>query len=163
MLRSLGTLLGAAALLHASPAFAQRITGSLVGTVRDESGAVLPGVAVSLTSEKIVGTQSTVTNEAGFYRAIGLPPGSYELNFALSGFATLRRQGVRVAVGATEELGVVLKVSPLAEEVTVVGDWPIVDTQTQPGRAGRDPSSSPSSTTRRGKSWRRRRPSSAAS
>ena len=130
MLRGLLTILGAAALLAAAPVFAQRITGNLVGTVRHEGGAVLVGVTVGLTGEKIVGTQSTVTNDAGFYRLIALPPGTYEMSFELSGFATLRRQGVRVAVGATEELDVVLKLSPRAEELTVVRDSPIVDTQT---------------------------------
>lgn len=121
---------GLAALLAAPPVLAQRTTGNIVGTVRDASGALLPGVRVGLHGEMVAGPQTTVTNESGFYRFAALPPGSYELSFQLSGFATLRRQGVRVAVGATEEIGVELKVSPIAEEVTVVGDSPIVDTQT---------------------------------
>jgi len=122
--------LGLAVLLTAQASFAQRITGSLVGTVRDPSGAVLPGVSVALRGEKIVGTQSSVTNDSGFYRFIGLPPGSYELRFQLSGFATLRREAVRVSVGATTEIDAELKLTELAEEVTVVGDTPVVDTQT---------------------------------
>jgi outer membrane receptor protein involved in Fe transport len=130
MRRDAAVLLGAATLLAAHPAFAQRITGSLVGTVRDTSGAVLPGVTVALRGEKIVGVQNGTTNESGFYRFIGLPPGSYELRFERPGFATLRREAVRVSVGATTEIEAELKVSEVAEEVTVVGDTPVVDTQT---------------------------------
>ena len=113
-----------------SPAFAQRTTGTLVGTVKDNTGAILPGVTVALTGEKVVGTQTTTTNEQGFYRFASLPPGGYELGFSLSGFSTLRRQGVKLSVGATEEVSAELKVSQLAEEITVVGDTPVVDTQT---------------------------------
>jgi outer membrane receptor protein involved in Fe transport len=113
-----------------SPVFAQRVTGTLVGTVKDDTGAVLPGVTVGLTGEKVVGTQTTTTNEEGFYRFPALPPGSYDLTFSLTGFSTLRRQGVRLALGATEEVSGALKVTQLAEEVTVVGDVPVVDTQT---------------------------------
>jgi hypothetical protein len=122
--------LGMAAMLSAHPALAQRITGSLVGTVRDPSGAVLPGVTVGVTGEKIVGTRSTVTNESGFYRFIGLPPGSYDLRFRLPGFASLRREAIRVSVGGTAEVGAELKLAELAEEVSVTGGTPVVDTQT---------------------------------
>ena len=116
--------------LVAAPLYAQRTTGNLVGTVKDDTGAILPGVTVNLTGEKIVGTQTATTNEQGFFRFAGLDPGSYDLAFSLSGFSTLRRPGVRVGVGATEEINGTLKVTSLAEEVTVVADTPVVDTQT---------------------------------
>ena len=87
-----------------SPAFAQRMTGTLVGTVKDDTGGVLPGVTVSLTGEKIAGTQTATTNEEGFYRFPALPPGNYDLAFSLAGFGTLRRQGVKLSLGATEEV-----------------------------------------------------------
>jgi outer membrane receptor protein involved in Fe transport len=120
-------LLGA---FFAAPlALAQRITGNVVGNVKDDSGAVMPGVTVTITGEKIVGPQTTVTNDEGFYRFISLPPGTYELSFALSGFATLKNTGVKVGVGATEEIGAIMKVSQQTEEVTVIGDAPVVDSQ----------------------------------
>jgi carboxypeptidase family protein/TonB-dependent receptor-like protein len=114
----------------AMPSYAQRITGNVVGTVKDDTGAVLPGVTVSISGEKIVGTQTTVTNAEGFYRFIALPPGSYDLTYAIAGFATLKRPGIHVAVGATEEVGVSLKVSQLSEEITVTEQAGVVDTQT---------------------------------
>jgi hypothetical protein len=108
---------------------AQRTTGNIVGTVKDDTGAVLPGVTVTLAGEKIVGTQTSVTNEEGFYRFISLPPGQYDLTYALSGFATLKRQAVKVSLGATEEIGIAMKVSQMAEEITVTEESPVVDTQ----------------------------------
>src|SRR5687768_3249099 len=124
-------VLGAMALaLLASPSlFAQRTTGSIVGTVRDESGGVLPSVAVSLVGPTIVGTQTTTTNEDGFYRLLNLPPGAYDLTFTLSGFRTLTNKGLRVGVGATVEENANLAVSQLAEELTITAEAPVVDTQ----------------------------------
>jgi len=112
------------------PVFAQRITGTLVGTVKDDTGAVLPGVTVTITGEKIVGAQTTVTNPEGFYRFIALPPGSYDLAFSLSGFATLKRTGIKVSVGGTEEISVGMSVRQMQDEVTVTGEASVVDTQT---------------------------------
>src|SRR5688572_27925234 len=66
-----------------APAHAQRTTGSIVGTVADESGAVLPGVTVTLTGAGVAGTPTTVTGETGTYRFPSLPPGSYSVSFAL--------------------------------------------------------------------------------
>jgi hypothetical protein len=108
--------------------FAQRTTGSIIGRVTDDSGAVLPGVTVALKSDAIVGTQSSVSNEQGLYRFPALPPGSYNLAFSLAGFTTLNRQGLKVSVGGTLEENVSLKVGGMAEELTVEGESPVVDT-----------------------------------
>ena len=86
MIKYLALVAGVAAL--ASPAFAQRTTGTLVGTVSDNTGAVLPGVNVVLRGEAIMGTQDTTTNQEGFYRFPALPPGSYSLTFTLANFST---------------------------------------------------------------------------
>ncbi len=109
---------------------AQRTTGSLVGTVQDESGSVLPGVTVSLKGPTVVGTQTAVTNEKGFYRFPALPPGLYNVSFGMQGFRTLNRPDVRVPLGATVEENVALKISTLAEEVTVAAEISTVDSQT---------------------------------
>ena len=111
MRRGLIAVLGAVALLTtAGAAFAQRTTGNIVGKVTDDSGAVLPGVTVTLKGETIVGTQTSVTNESGLYRFAALPPGTYSLTFTLSGFSTLKRAGLKVSVGGTLEENAALKV-----------------------------------------------------
>jgi hypothetical protein len=132
MRRSLPFVLGLVATLAAGvPAHAQRTTGSIVGTVTDDTGAVVPGVTVVLQGEAIVGTQDVVSNERGFYRFAALPPGMYTLTFTMAGFSKLRREGLRVSVGATHEENVSLRLGQAkGEEVTVTGEGAVVDTQT---------------------------------
>jgi TonB dependent receptor/Carboxypeptidase regulatory-like domain len=117
-------------IVSAVPALAQRTTGSLVGTVEDESGSVLPGVSVSVKGPTVVGTQTATTNESGFYRFAALPPGTYSVSFTMQGFRTVTRPDIRVPLGATVEENASLKISQLAEEVTVTGESAVVDTQT---------------------------------
>ncbi len=107
---------------------AQRTTGSVSGTVRDTSGAILPGATVSISGENIVGARTATTNELGFYRVLGLPPGQYQISFTIGGFKTMTRTGLRVGLGQGVEESANLEVSALQEEVTIVADAPVVDT-----------------------------------
>jgi Carboxypeptidase regulatory-like domain/TonB dependent receptor-like, beta-barrel/TonB-dependent Receptor Plug Domain len=129
MRRSLVAVLGAVLLWLPTPVSAQRVTGNIVGTVKDDSGSAMPGVNVTITGDKINGTQATVSNGEGYYRFIALPPGVYNVTFALTGFATLNRQAVKVGLGGTEEISVVMKVRQQTDEITVIGETPVVDTQ----------------------------------
>jgi outer membrane receptor protein involved in Fe transport len=118
----------ALAVLAATPLFAQRTTGSIVGTIRDESGGVLQDVSVSVVGPNIVGAQTATTNDEGYYRITNLPPGAYDVTFSRSGFRTVTRKALRVGVGATVEESPSLAVSQLTEELTITGDAPVVDT-----------------------------------
>ena len=111
----------------ASPALAQRTTGTVSGTVTDESGSVLPGVTVTLKGAAIPGTPNMVTGGTGVYRFPNLPPGSYSLTFELQGFATLAREQVPVAIGQEVDVNVLLKLSSVSETVTVTGETPVVN------------------------------------
>ena len=122
------TILAALVVAFAAPALAQRTTGGISGTVKDASGAVLPGVNASVSGSNIVGTQTAVTNDQGFYRFINLPPGEYQLVFSLTGFRSVTRRGLRVAVGGTIEENPALEVRQLQESVEVVGTSSVVDT-----------------------------------
>ena len=73
-------------LAWATPAAAQRTTGTIAGIVSDATGAVLPGVTVTLHSDAVPGAPTTVTSETGGYRFVGLPPGTYKVTFEVSGF-----------------------------------------------------------------------------
>jgi hypothetical protein len=95
--------------------------------VTDESGAVLPGVTVTLRGAGVPGAPTVVTSETGAYRFPALPPGTYDLDYALQGFTTLRREAIPVGVGATIDLNVTLKVTALSESVTVTGESPVVN------------------------------------
>jgi outer membrane receptor protein involved in Fe transport len=120
---------GLVLLLVAAPAPAQRITGQITGTVQDESGAALPGVVISLSGPAVVGTQTAATNNNGLYRFLALPPGNYDLAFALDGFQPKTVTGVVVSVGATSVEDVTLTVGAVTESITVVGEAPVVDTE----------------------------------
>jgi len=111
-----------------APAYAQRTTGTIVGTVTDESGAVLPGVTVTLSGAGVAGNPTTVTGEGGTYRFVQLPPGEYNLTITLQGFATVNRERIVVPLGETVDIPAQLKVSALQETVTVTGASPVVNT-----------------------------------
>jgi hypothetical protein len=110
----------------ASLAHAQRTTGEIIGKVTDTSGSVLPGVTVTLRGAGVPGQPTVVTGDSGNYRFPVLPPGSYEIEYTLAGFATLKHEGVVVAVGATVELVSAMKIGGLAETITVSGETPVV-------------------------------------
>jgi outer membrane receptor protein involved in Fe transport len=128
MRRTSSALLATLLLALATPLLAQRTTGAISGVAKDASGAILPGVTVSVTGENIVGSQTATTNEQGYYRFLNLPPGEYVLKFALSGFRTLTLSGIRVGVGQTVEGDASLQVSQMEEAVDVVAESPVVDT-----------------------------------
>src|SRR5215813_6550411 len=107
------------ALGGALPAAAQRTTGEIIGKVVDESGSILPGVTVTLHGAGVAGAPSVVTADNGTYRFPVLPPGTYQLEYTLSGFTTLRREDIPITVGSTVELDVTMKVGAIEESVTV--------------------------------------------
>src|SRR3954462_6001155 len=84
----------------AMPAAAQRTTGQIIGKVVDESGSVLPGVTVTLRGAGVAGAPTVTTSETGVYRFPVLPPGEYTVEYSLTGFVTVRREAIPVAVGA---------------------------------------------------------------
>ena len=110
-----------------APVVAQVTTGTIVGTVTDESGAVLPGVTATLQGAGVAGQPTTVTGSEGAYRFPSVPPGEYALTFTLQGFSTVRRERIPVPLGGTVEINTQLKVSTLQETVTVVGESPVVN------------------------------------
>ena len=110
------------------PAFAQRTTGDIIGTVKDDTGAILPGVVVSVSGPNIAGAQTGVTSGSGVYRIGNLPPGTYDVAFTLTGFKTLTLRGVRVTVGSTVEENVTLGVTQRSEQVEVMAEGAVVDT-----------------------------------
>src|SRR5262245_49385986 len=116
-----------AAVLVPSLAAAQ---GTLTGTVRDGSGGVLPGVTVEASSPALTGnTRTVVTDGAGQYRIIELPPGTYSLSFSLPGFSNVKRDGIELAGTAVLTIPADMKVGAIEETVTVTGETPVVDVQ----------------------------------
>jgi Carboxypeptidase regulatory-like domain len=108
-------------------AFAQ---ASITGTVKDASGAVLPGVTVEASSPVLIEkTRSAVTDGAGQYRIVDLRAGTYSVTFTLTGFSTVKRDGVELTGSFTASINADMKVGAIEETITVSGETPIVDTQ----------------------------------
>ena len=109
-------------------AAAAQSQGAIIGVVTDTSGAVLPGVTVIATGPALQVPQlEAVTNERGEYRLSPLPPGVFTLAFELSGFQTVKREGLRVALGFTATVDQALGLGTVQETVTVSGQSPLVD------------------------------------
>jgi hypothetical protein len=104
---------------------------AFVGTVRDTSGAVMPGVTVEAASPALIEkVRSAVTDENGVYRIIDLRPGTYTITYTLPGFNTVTRQGVELGSNFTATINIELTVGQLQESITVSGAAPVVDVST---------------------------------
>jgi hypothetical protein len=113
-------------------ALAQRTTtGTVIGKIVDSSGAVLPGVNVSLQSPEALGQFSGLTDNQGQYRVTNLPPATYDVRAELSGFQTVIRRAT-VRLNAVTETDFTLSVGSVSETVRVTAESPTVD----PERAG---------------------------
>src|SRR5947207_2767109 len=110
------------------PALAQGV-GAIGGTVRDESGAVMPGATVTLSSPGVIGgDQSTVSDGTGAYHFTRLVPGTYSVKAELQGFRTVIQEDIRVSADNTSRADLKLAVGDLAETITVAGATPLLDT-----------------------------------
>jgi hypothetical protein len=131
-MRRMGRAVALTAVLVCLPAAVWAQAGSgITGLVRDTSGAVLPGVTVEASSPALIEKVRTVTTDSqGRYNIVDLRPGVYTVTFALTGFSTVRREGIELATSFTAAINVDMKVGALEETITVSADSPVVDTTT---------------------------------
>jgi hypothetical protein len=121
----IGLLLVVSALVIPHAALAQAV---IAGSVKDTSGAVLPGVTVEAASPVLIEkVRTAVSDGSGVYRIEDLRPGTYTVTFTLPGFATLKREGIVLTGSFTASVDAEMKVGGLEETVTVTGESPIVD------------------------------------
>ena len=109
-----------AALLVAPQLRAQNPTGTLTGTVTDNSGSALPGATVTATSPKLQGQRSTQTGGNGGYKLAFLPPGVYSVTYELEGFKTAVKE-VKISAAQTSIADVAMEIGVVSEEIVVVG------------------------------------------
>src|SRR4029434_2221603 len=118
------TVLLAAVALYPSVVLAQ---ASIAGSVRDTSGAVLPGVTVEATSPELIEKlRSTVTDSSGQFRIEDLRPGSYVVTFKLPGFSTVQRPGIELTGSFAARVDIEMKVGTLEGTITAPGETPVV-------------------------------------
>ena len=115
--------------LLTTPAYSQGVTASIVGTITDATGAVLPGVTVAATNEGTGLRREVFTNESGNYTIPLLPVGTYSVETALPGFRTEIRTGITLNVDARARIDFSLQVGQLTESIEVVSEAPLVQTE----------------------------------
>ena len=99
----------------------QTATGTLTGLVKDETGAVIPGVQITIRNESTNAIRAVVTSDSGLYQVSALSPGRYEVKAERSGFETLINSGVVLSVGEVLTLGLRLDVGEISQTTTVEG------------------------------------------
>src|SRR3954468_17267218 len=119
-------ILSLALLLASSTAYAQNAQVS--GTLKDQTGGVLPGVTVTARNVETGLTRSAATNQSGEYRVPALPPGIYAVTAELAGFTSETRPDIILIIDQDAVINFTLKPAALTEVLTVTGESPIVDT-----------------------------------
>jgi len=117
-------------LITSSPAFGQGFTAAVLGTVTDNTGAVLPGVTITVTNTDTGQQRALLTDERGNYQALQLPPGKYSVAAELQGFKRLVRDAITLQVDQRQQLNFSLELGTVSENVTVVGEAAQVQTET---------------------------------
>jgi hypothetical protein len=108
--------------------FGQSFSAAISGVVRDTSGAVVPGVNITVKHIESGLTRTTVTNETGVYSVPALPVGPYEVSTDLPGFKSQIRRGINLAIGQEAVVNLTLEVGGNADQVTVTEEAPLVNT-----------------------------------
>ncbi len=122
--------LGFTVAMNQPSAYSQETTGGLQGTVKDPSGAVVPGATVTVATPTLVGTKQIVTDKAGYYRFANLPPGVYTITVKANGFETLVRKNVNLEVGHLPTIDMTVKLGSVSSVVQVTEEGPMIDETT---------------------------------
>ncbi len=114
--------------LAISFSYAQQLTGTMRGTLRDDTGIALPGATVKIHRPALNdGIKSAITTSSGVYLFRTLPPGTYTASFSLQGLQTVKKTGIIISRGKTTTIDIVLKLTIIEESVTVIDESPVVD------------------------------------
>lgn len=123
-------MLAAVLLIAPTLATAQTDMATIAGTVRDTTGAVLPGVTIEASSPVLIEkVRAVLSDSQGQYKIVELRPGTYTVTFILQGFSTVRREGIELTSGFTATVNGDLRVGSVTETITVTGESPVVDLQ----------------------------------
>jgi hypothetical protein len=127
--RRISVLLCLALLVGVHSAAAQVSTGEIFGKALDTTGAVIPGVTVTLSGPALIQPMVATTTETGAYRFPTIPIGTYSVDFELAGFKRFVRSDIIIQAGFNAEVNARLELSTVQETVTVTGESPVVDTK----------------------------------
>src|SRR5262245_16362358 len=116
------------AMLMATSAAAQAPTGTILGSVKDAQGGVVPGATVAATNLGTQYSRTTLTDEAGEYALRLLPVGNYKIEVTIPGFKNFTQTGIVLEVGRNARVDAIIELGAVSETVSVIGDSPLVDT-----------------------------------
>lgn len=105
------------------------LTGTIAGTINDDTGNALPGVQVSVKGTGLPGVRTDYTRDDGRYRLVLLPPGTYSVTAELSGFKTIEQKDIKVSINETTTINITMEVSTFEEVVVVTAEAPVIDTK----------------------------------
>jgi hypothetical protein len=108
--------------MTAAVARAQTDAGKIVGTVTDSSGAIIPGVTISVVSEKTGQERTVITNASGDYIVTPLPPETYTVKASLSGLSAPEYKGIALQVGQQKTLNITMQAAGVETEISVSGE-----------------------------------------
>src|SRR5256886_6580193 len=129
-LRLFGFLTAIVVLIAFEPwqAFAQTATATIVGVVKDSSGALMPGVSISVKHTETGQTRTTISTDSGAYNVPLLPVGAYEITTTMPGFKQQVRTGINLVIGQQAVIDLTLEVGGAAEQITISEEAPLVNT-----------------------------------
>ncbi len=104
-------------------------TGSIKGTITDTEGNSFPGVSITVTGSKLIGSMTDISRSNGAFRTLALPPGTYTVMAELDGFKTMKKEGIVVRIGMVVKVDFAMEPATLEEEITVIAVAPTVDVQ----------------------------------
>src|SRR6266567_2696971 len=116
--------------LLACPGLWAQATAEISGTIKDPSGAVLPGVEITATQTGTGQARKALSNETGSYALPSLPTGAYRLEAALPGFRSYVQNGITLNVNANAVVNIVMEVGQVTEQVEVQANAALVETRT---------------------------------
>ena len=117
-------------LLSATLSHAQSTSGTIVGNVTDQSGAVLPGLPVVLTNIATSDTRETVTNQSGFYQFVNTTPGTYRISAEKPGFKKIAREPINLQVSTTIQVDLAMEIGSVGQQVVVNAATPLIEAET---------------------------------
>ena len=122
-------LVSSLAIVTCGMAAGQGATAQISGTVKDQSGAVLPGAEITATQTETAAVRMTLSDETGSYVLPNLPVGPYKLEVSLPGFRTFVQSGIVLQVNSSTFVNAVLNVGQVSEQVEVQANASLVETR----------------------------------
>ena len=117
-------------LLACLGSYGQTTSGTILGTLTDQSGALIPNTPVKLTNTATGDTRQTVSNNSGFYQYVNIPPGTYRISVSAPGFKSVVREPIELQVEGSVQINISLSAGDVGQVVNVTASTPLLQADT---------------------------------